>query len=217
MLHRRWSALAALIAFSFSPLLAPGASASTPAAARAILATRDTAVFAGGCFWGIQAVFARIKGVVSSVSGYAGGRTVRPGYEEVSTGTTGHAESVRVIYDPSVVSYDQLLAVFFTVAHDPTELNRQGPDEGTQYRSAIFFRTPDQQRTARAFIAKLTQDRAFQRPIVTQIDTLKAFYLAENYHQNYFDLHPDQEYIVINDKPKVEHLKRSFPALYVTK
>jgi peptide-methionine (S)-S-oxide reductase len=189
---------------------------TTPLAAQRAMpaATRDTAVFAGGCFWGVQAVFARVKGVESAISGFAGGTVARPSYDEVSTGTTGHAESVRVIYDPSRVSYDQLLDVFFTVAHDPTELNRQGPDEGTQYRSAIFFHTAAQERAARAFVAKLTQAKAFSRPIVTQIAALAAFYPAEAYHQNYFDLHPDQPYIVYNDKPKVEALKHKFAALY---
>ena len=177
-------------------------------------ATRDTAVFSGGCFWGVQAVFARVRGVLNATSGYAGGALAHPNYEQVSTGDTGHAESVRVIYDPAKVSYDQLLDVFFTVAHDPTELNRQGPDEGTQYRSAIFYHTPAQERGAHAFVAKLTQEKRFSRPIVTQIAGLAAFYPAEAYHQNYFDLHPDQAYIVYNDKPKVEALKKKFAALY---
>ncbi len=177
-------------------------------------ATRDTAVFSGGCFWGVQAVFARVKGVVNATSGYAGGTLARPSYEQVSSGTTGHAESVQVIYDPAKVTYDQLLDVFFTVAHDPTELNRQGPDEGTQYRSAIFFRGAAQERAAHAYIARLTAAKAFPRPIVTQVAALAAFYPAEAYHQNYFDLHPDQPYIVYNDKPKVEALKKKFAALY---
>ena len=211
--HVRALALVPLLAFA----LGAGSAVAAPRPIAGPVATRDTVVFAGGCFWGVQAVFARVKGVVSSVSGYAGGRTVRPGYEEVSTGTTGHAESVRVIYDPAVVSYDQLLDVFFSVAHDPTELNRQGPDVGTQYRSAIFYTTAPQQRGARAYIARLTTAKTFRDPIVTQVDTLRAFYPAEGYHQNYFDAHPDQPYIVINDKPKVEHLRRAFPALYVTK
>ena len=178
------------------------------------IATRDTAVFAGGCFWGVEAVFARVKGVVSSTSGYAGGKAMNPKYEEVSTGTTGHAESVQVIYDPSKVSYEQLLDVFFAVAHDPTELNRQGPDVGTQYRSAIFFRGPAQQAAAQAFIAKLTQARRYNHPIVTQVAPLATFYPAEAYHQGYFDSHPDQSYIVYNDKPKVEALKKQFSVLY---
>ena len=166
----------------------------TPAAAQPItVATRDTIVFAGGCFWGVQAVFARVKGVVSATSGYAGGKMVRPSYEQVSTGETGHAESVQVVYDPAAVSIDQLLQVFFAVAHDPTELNRQGPDEGTQYRSAIFFHSVEQQKAAQGYVARLTQAKTFKKPIVTQITALTAFYPAEGYHQNYFDqdLGPD--------------------------
>jgi peptide-methionine (S)-S-oxide reductase len=203
--------LFAAIAFAAAPLQAQ------PAAATGVAATRDTVVFAGGCFWGVQAVFARVRGVVSSISGYAGGTAVRPSYEEVSTGTTGHAESVRVIYDPAKVTFDQLLEVFFSVAHDPTELNRQGPDHGTQYRSAVFFNNAVQQQAINAFIAKLTQTKVYPHPIVTQVAALRAFYPAEDYHQNYFDLHPDQDYIVINDKPKVEHLKQQFPQLYTGK
>ena len=179
-----------------------------------VVATRDTAVFAGGCFWGVQAVFARVKGVVSSISGYAGGKVAGPSYEMVSTGATGHAESVQVIYDPSKVSYDQLLEVFFAVAHDPTELNRQGPDVGTQYRSAVFFRGAEQQRATNAYIAKLTQTKRYTHPIVTQVAPLSAFYPAEDYHQGYYDTHPTQPYIMYNDKPKVDALKKQFAALY---
>lgn len=174
----------------------------------------ETAVFAGGCFWGIQAVYERVKGVVSATSGFAGGDVAKPSYELVSTGTTGHAESVKVVYDPSVVSYGQLLKVFFSVAHDPTELNRQGPDEGTQYRSAIFYTTPEQKQVAESYIQQLTRTKAFVRPIVTQVQALQAFYPAEDYHQQYFDHHPDQIYIVINDAPKVANLKKEFPELY---
>ena len=209
---------------SIRPVLLAVLAAAAVAAPRAGAApvagspgTRDTAVFAGGCFWGVQAVFARVKGVTSSISGYAGGHAVNPSYEEVSSGTTGHAESVRVIYDPAVVSYDQLLAVFFTVAHDPTELDYQGPDHGTQYRSAIFFGNAEQQRAARAYIARLTQSRKYSHPIVTEVTALSAFYPAEGYHQNFFDTHPDYPYIVINDKPKVEHLRQQFPDLYVAR
>jgi peptide-methionine (S)-S-oxide reductase len=176
----------------------------------------DTAVFAGGCFWGIEAVFRHVKGVTSSVSGYAGGHTVNPSYEDVGSGSTGHAESVRVVYDPAVVSYGTLLKVFFSVAHDPTELNRQGPDEGTQYRSAIFTRTPAQVEAAKGYIATLTAVKAFRRPIVTEVTPLKAFYAAEAYHQNYLALHPTQPYIVYNDLPKIEALKASFGSLYRT-
>ena len=198
-----------------------GAAAAPVAHARAIgtapAAARDTAVFAGGCFWGVQAVFARVKGVVSSISGYAGGKVTNPSYEDVSTGTTGHAESVRVIYDPAKVTYEQLLEVFFAVAHDPTELNRQGPDVGTQYRSAVFFHNADQERMTRAYIDKLTRAKTYSHAIVTQVAELRAFYPAEDYHQNYFDTHPTQPYIVYNDKPKVENLKLKFPGLYTGK
>ncbi|HEY4099502.1 MAG TPA: peptide-methionine (S)-S-oxide reductase MsrA [Gemmatimonadales bacterium] len=198
-------------AIALAVLLA--AATARPAAASPVTAA-DTAVFAGGCFWGIQAVFARVKGVISATSGYSGGHLTRPSYEEVSTGTTGHAESVQVVYDPARVSYDQLLQVFFTVAHDPTELNRQGPDEGTQYRSAIFFRTPAQKQAADAYIARATQAKTYSHPIVTQVMQFTAFYPAEGYHQNFYDKNPTYPYIVINDKPKVEHLKQEFPALY---
>ena len=174
----------------------------------------DTAVFAGGCFWGIEAVFEHIKGVRSAVSGYAGGKTTSPSYDEVSTGSTGHAESVRVVYDPAVVSYGQMLQVFFSVAHDPTQLNRQGPDHGTQYRSAIFYRTPDQQRAAEAYVRQLTAAKTFAKPIVTQIVPLTAFYPAEEYHQDYMAHHPNQPYIVYNDAPKVKRLELQFPQLY---
>ncbi len=180
----------------------------------AAISGRQTAVFAGGCFWGIQAVFQHVKGVKEATSGYSGGSVAAPEYEEVSTGTTGHAESVKVIFDPSQVSYGQLLKVFFSVAHDPTQLNRQGPDTGTQYRSAIFFATEEQKHIAEAYISQLDQAKSFPRPIVTQVVPLKAFYAAEAYHQNYATLHPDNPYIAINDAPKVEHLREQFPNLY---
>ena len=183
-------------------------------AALAPSAAVDTAVFAGGCFWGIEAVFEHIKGVQSAVSGYTGGTTVSPSYEDVSSGSTGHAESVRVIFDPSVVSYGQLLQVFFSVAHDPTELNYQGPDHGTQYRSAIFYRTQAQRAAAQAYVRQLTAAKTFSKPIVTQVVPLAAFYPAEDYHQDYMVHHPTQPYIVYNDAPKVEHLKEQFPQLY---
>jgi peptide-methionine (S)-S-oxide reductase len=176
--------------------------------------TVDTAVFAGGCFWGIEGVFEHIKGVVSATAGYAGGTTASPTYEDVSSEETGHAESVQVVYDPSKISYNQLLQVFFTVAHDPTQLNRQGPDVGTSYRSAIFFRSAAQQKAATDYVAELTRKKLYGRPIVTQIVPLKAFYRAEDYHQHYMALHPDQPYIVYNDAPKVERLRKEFPALY---
>lgn len=183
-----------------------------PATAAAVTpgAPLDTAVFAGGCFWGVEAVYRHVKGVVSSVSGYAGGTTVNPSYDAVSSGTTGHAESVRVIYDPAVVSYGTLLKVFFAVAHDPTELNRQGPDVGTQYRSAIFTRSAAQAEAAKGYIAQLAAAKAYRKPIVTEVTPLKAFYAAEDYHQNYLARNPTQPYIVWNDLPKLEALKREF-------
>ncbi|HXN27853.1 MAG TPA: peptide-methionine (S)-S-oxide reductase MsrA [Candidatus Acidoferrales bacterium] len=173
-----------------------------------------TLVVAGGCFWGVQAVFQHVKGVASATSGYSGGTVKNPAYEEVSSGSTGHAESVQIIYDPSQITLGQLLKVFFSVAHDPTELNRQGPDSGTQYRSAIFFSTPDQQRIAQAYIQQLDQAKVFSHPIVTQIAPFKAFYRAEDYHQNYATNHPDNPYIATFDLPKVKHLQQQFPSLY---
>jgi len=178
---------------------------------------QEVAVLAGGCFWGIEAVFEHVKGVINSESGYSGGAAATADYEKVSSGRTGHAEAVRVTYDPSQVSYGQLLKVFFSVAHDPTELNRQGPDVGTQYRSAIFYANEDQKRIAQAYIAQLNESKAFDRPIATQITPLEAFYPAEAYHQDYLANHPDQPYIVINDIPKVENLKKQLPELYKEK
>ena len=175
---------------------------------------QQTAVVAGGCFWGVQAVFERVKGVIRATSGYAGGRVSDPDYEQVSSGDTGHAESVQITYDPSQITYGQLLRIFFSVALDPTELDRQGPDVGTQYRSAIFYSTDEQKRIAEAYIAQLDKLKAFPGPIVTQVAPLKAFYPAESYHQGYFDQHPDSLYIIFNDKPKVAHLKQEFPDLY---
>src|SRR5215208_6113010 len=175
----------------------------------------QTAVFAGGCFWGVQAVFQHVRGVKSALSGYAGGKVVSPSYEQVSSGSTGHAESVRVVYDPSQVTYGQLLRVFFSVAHDPTQKNRQGPDVGTQYRSAIFYMTDSQKRIATAYVDQLTKAKAFSRPIVTEVSALSGFNVAESYHQNYATLHPYDPYIVMNDAPKVAALKREFAAIYV--
>lgn len=175
---------------------------------------KQTAVFAGGCFWGVEAVFRHTQGVLSAVSGYAGGSTANPSYEQVSSGTTGHAESVQVIYDPTRISYGQLLKIYFSVAHDPTQLNYQGPDHGTQYRSAIFTTNDEQARVARAYIAQLQAAQVFKQPIVTQVSSLPVFYPAEDYHQNYLALHPNQPYIVYNDLPKVENLRIQFPALY---
>jgi peptide-methionine (S)-S-oxide reductase len=175
---------------------------------------QETLVLAGGCFWGVQAVFQHVKGVISATSGYSGGASNTAEYEVVSSGTTGHAESVKVVYDPSKITYGQLLKVFFSVALDPTQLNRQGPDEGTQYRSAIFYGNEDQKRIAQAYITQLDQAKAFPRPIVTQVVALKGFYPAEAYHQNYATLHPDNPYIRYNDLPKVAHLQEQFPNLY---
>ena len=203
---------AAKMSGSSRPLPEPAAAPAFDAVS--VSATEDTAVFAGGCFWGIEAVFEHVKGVKSAVSGYTGGNVGNPSYEQVSSGDTGHAESVQVIYDPSQVSYGKLLQIFFSVAHDPTQLNRQGPDHGTQYRSAIFYNTPQQQQVAESYIRQLTAAKTFSRPIVTQVAKLRGFYRAEEYHQNYFDQHPNQLYIVINDKPKVAALKKEFPDVY---
>jgi peptide-methionine (S)-S-oxide reductase len=175
---------------------------------------KQTAVIAGGCFWGIQAVFQHVTGVVTATSGYSGGNAKTAEYETVSTGETGHAESVQIVYDPSQITYGELLRIFFSVAHDPTELNRQGPDEGTQYRSVIFYANDEQKRIAEAYIAQLDQAGVFRHRIVTQVVPLQAFYPAEAYHQNYATLHPNQPYIMFNDAPKVEHLKQEFPDLY---
>lgn len=174
----------------------------------------QTAVFAGGCFWGVDAVFRHVRGVVRVVSGYAGGGAATAQYEHVSTGTTGHAESVEVTFDPAQVSYGQLLRVFFLVAHDPTQLNRQGPDEGSQYRSAIFYANEEQRRAAQASIGELTRGRAFAAPIVTQVVPLERFYPAEEYHQDFLARHPDLPYIVYNDLPKLGRLRERFAALY---
>lgn len=177
----------------------------------------QTAVVAGGCFWGVEAVFEHVKGVNSVTSGYAGGGAKPARYDVVSTGTTGHAESVRINYDPSQITYGQLLKVFFSVAHDPTELNRQGPDAGTQYRSAIFYQNEEQKRVAEAYVAQLNRAKVFGRSIVTQVSALDSFHPAEEYHQDYLAHHPDQPYIVINDLPKVENLRKMLPALYISK
>jgi len=190
------------------PVAAPSFDAQVTSAAE------DTAVFAGGCFWGVDAVYKHVKGVKRVVSGYAGGDVANPSYEQVSTGDTGHAESVQVIYDPSQVSYGKLLQIFFSVAHDPTQLNRQGPDRGTQYRSAIFYSNAQQQQVAESYIKQLTAAKTFSRPIVTQVAKLHGFYPAEAYHQNYLAEHPNQPYIVINDQPKIAALKKQFPDVY---
>jgi peptide-methionine (S)-S-oxide reductase len=186
-------------------------------AARAATPAKQTAVVSGGCFWGVQAVFQHVKGVISATSGYSGGSSRTAEYEIVSTGETGHAESVQIVYDPSQITYGELLRVFFSVAHDPTQLNRQGPDTGTQYRSSIFYGNDEQKRIAEAYIAQLDKAGVFPHRIVTQVVPFQAFYPAEAYHQNYAALHPNQPYIFYNDAPKVEHLRQEFPDLYTGK
>lgn len=178
---------------------------------------KQTMVVAGGCFWGIQAVFQHVKGVANATSGYSGGQANTAEYELVSSGQTGHAESVKVTYDPSQITYGELLKIFFSVAHDPTELNRQGPDEGTQYRSVIFYNGDEQKRIAEAYIAQLDAARVFSNKIVTQVLPLKGFYTAEAYHQDYASNHPTDGYIMFNDAPKVSHLRKAFPELYTGK
>ena len=180
-----------------------------------IAPTQQTAIFAGGCFWGVDAVFKHVKGVSEVVSGYAGGTAKTANYDKVSAGKTEHAEAVRVSFDPAQVSYQQLLEVFFSVAHNPTELNRQGPDVGSQYRSAIFYTSAEQQQAAQHHIQQLTNARIFPSAIVTQVVPLTQFYPAESYHQNYLALHLNEPYILIHDLPKLEQLRKQFPALYL--
>jgi peptide-methionine (S)-S-oxide reductase len=175
----------------------------------------QTAVLSGGCFWGLQGVFEHVKGVKQVLAGYAGGERNTAVYEVVSTGATGHAESVQIKYDPKVISFGELLRVYFSVATDPTELNRQGPDEGTQYRGEIWYTTPDQKRVADVYVDQLKRARAYSDPIVTRVDAYKGFYPAEGYHQDFLIKNPDYPYIVINDKPKIENLKKLLPADYV--
>jgi peptide-methionine (S)-S-oxide reductase len=175
---------------------------------------KQSAFLAGGCFWGVQAVFEHVKGVSTVTSGYAGGHLKSPSYESVSLGVTGHAESVSITYDPSQTSYGQILMVYFSVAHDPTQWNRQGPDTGSQYRSVVFFTSEEQKRIAQAYIAQLDASKVYSRPIVTKVEPFQAFYAAENYHQDYLKNHLSNPYIVHNDLPKLENLKRVFPALY---
>ncbi len=174
---------------------------------------KQTAVLAGGCFWGVEAVFDHLKGVKNVVSGFAGGEKSTAHYETVSTGTTGHAESVEITYDPSQITYGQLLKVYFSIAHDPTELNRQGPDTGTQYRSAIFYRDDEQKRVAQAYIEQLNEAHVFSEPIVTEVLPLHGFYAAESYHQHFLENHPDYPYIVYNDLPKLQALQKQYPAM----
>jgi peptide-methionine (S)-S-oxide reductase len=205
----------AFLAFLSAAFMLSAAEFPAPAVDIPAPAAKQTAsvVLAGGCFWGVEAVFERLKGVSDAVSGYAGGKKSTAHYEIVSSGTTGHAESVQVTYDPSQISFGKVLEVFFSVAHDPTELNRQGPDYGTQYRSAIFYSNDDQKRVAEAYIKQLNDAKIYSRPIVTQLTPLEGFYRAEDYHQHYFDHNPNQPYIVFNDAPKVKHLQQQFPDL----
>ncbi|HUH64265.1 MAG TPA: peptide-methionine (S)-S-oxide reductase MsrA [Terracidiphilus sp.] len=189
----------------------PAATTDDPLAAKP---GSETAVFAGGCFWGTQSVFERVKGVTDTTVGYSGGSAETATYDQVTTETTGHAESIRVVYDPSKITYGQLLRIFFSVAHDPTQLNRQGPDVGTSYRSAIFYGNDDQHRLAEAYIAQLDAAHVFPKPIVTQVVPLKGFYTAEEYHQHYADNNPGNPYILVCDRPKIEALKQQFPELF---
>lgn len=208
-----------LAATACSAKASPAAAVPAPVidAPRASATNQLTAVLSGGCFWGVQAVFQHVKGVISATSGYSGGSAKTADYEAVSTGETGHAESVQIVYDPSQITYGELLRVFFSVAHDPTELNRQGPDEGTQYRSSIFYSNDEQKRIAEAYIAQLDNAKVFKHRIETKVVPLQGFYPAEAYHQNYAALHPNQPYIMFNDAPKVEHLRQEFPDLYTGK
>lgn len=221
-IHVRRSAsflLASLLTLSTLACTAHAAGRAVPAIASDVplakTSSRQKAVFAGGCFWGTQSVFERVKGVVDTTAGYAGGSAATATYDQVTTETTGHAESVEVTYDPSRITYGQLLRIFFSVAHDPTELNRQGPDVGTSYRSVIFTTNADQQRLAKAYIAQLDAAKVFARPIVTEVTPLKGFYRAEDYHQDYALHNPDNPYIQVCDRPKIEALKQQFPDLFV--
>jgi peptide-methionine (S)-S-oxide reductase len=204
--------------FGFGLILALVAQLALAGAARpAAAAPPAQVVLAGGCFWGMEAVFGDLSGVKEAMPGYSGGSAANAHYELVSTGTTGHAESVRVTYDPAKISLQQILNVYFTVAHDPTQLNFQGPDDGTQYRSAIFIANADQRRVAQAEIARLTAEHRYGAPIVTKLETFKAFYPAEAYHRHYLALHPNDPYIVINDMPKLAALKKTYPQLVAQK
>jgi len=212
-------ALAAAAVFCFSPPAAAESAVVVPAPATdaAPSAATETAVLAGGCFWGVQGVFQHVQGVSAAVSGYSGGNANTAKYEAVGSGSTGHAESVSISFDPKKISYGKLLQIYFSVAHDPTELNRQGPDRGTQYRSTIFPANAEQARVAKAYIAQLNQAKTFGKPLATTVEPLKAFYPAEAYHQDFLTLNPNYPYIVINDLPKVDNLKRLFPDVYQVK
>ncbi len=209
-------ALVAACGFAIPARSQPAAAVPAPAvdAPMTAGAGTETAVLAGGCFWGVQGVFQHVVGVKSAVSGYAGGNADTATYEKVGSGRTGHAESVRVVYDPRKISYGRLLQIYFSVAHDPTELNRQGPDRGTQYRSTIFAANADQARVAKGYIDQLNRANTFGKPVATTVEPLKAFYSAEAYHQDYLTLNPHSPYIVVNDLPKIDELKRLFPAEY---
>jgi peptide-methionine (S)-S-oxide reductase len=209
-------------AFLFTVAASTGCSAAAqtpipPAASDSPLAQtkgKETAVFAGGCFWGTQSVFERVKGVISTTAGYSGGSASTAHYDQVSEENTGHAESVKVVFDPSKITYGQLLRVFFSVAHDPTQLNRQGPDVGSSYRSVIFYTSDEQQKVSKAYIAQLDAAKVFRKPIVTEVVPLKAFYDAESYHQDYALNNPTNPYIMICDRPKIDALKKEFPELF---
>jgi peptide-methionine (S)-S-oxide reductase len=209
--------VAAIVACSSASAANPSALVPEPAADKTPSTGLKAAVFAGGCFWGVDAVYKHVKGVTTVVSGYAGGVAATAHYDEVGSGETGHAEAVQITYDPAVVSYGILLKVFFTVAHDPTQLNRQGPDTGPQYRSTVFFMNDEQKAAASAYIAELASAKLYRRPIVTTLEQLTAFFPAEDYHQNYLALHPTEPYIVYNDLPKLEALKARLPEIYIGK
>src|ERR1700736_891373 len=209
----------AVTAFVVAPSLAAEDAVIIPAPAADVKAADgiQTVVIAGGCFWGVQGVFQHTSGVVNAVSGYAGGNKSTADYSMVSTGTTGHADSVQIKYDPKQISYGKILQIFFSVAHDPTQLNRQGPDSGTQYRSAIYTTSDEQKKIAEAYIAQLNAAKVYKKPIVTKVGPLEGFFPAEAYHQDYLTLHPDQPYIAYNDIPKVENLKKIFADTYIEK
>ena len=220
----RASLISSLLAFALAASLTGctvSAASHTPSPAPTTDATlaqksgKETAVFAGGCFWGTQAVFERVKGVLKTATGYSGGSAATATYDQVTTETTGHAESVQVVFDPSKITYGQLLRIFFSVAHDPTQLNRQGPDQGTSYRSAIFYANDEQKRLATAYIQQLDAAHIFPSPIVTQVVPFKGFYRAEEYHQDYALHNPDNPYILVCDRPKIAALKEQFPNLFV--
>jgi peptide-methionine (S)-S-oxide reductase len=209
----------ALAAFAISPTRASEEAVIIPSPAIDVQAADgiQTAVLAGGCFWGVQGVYQHTAGVLNAVSGYSGGSKATANYTMIGTGTTGHAEAVEIRYDPKKISYGKILQIFFSVVHDPTQLNRQGPDVGTHYRSAIFAVNDEQKKVAEAYISQLTAAKVYKKPIVTKVGPLQAFYTAEDYHQDYLTLHPNQPYIVFNDLPKIENLKKIFAENYVAK